>query len=137
VYATQEFADRVNAADKIKIETNFFGLEERLTDVQEISLYRITQEWVNNVIKYSDAQNITIQLTKDEEELNLLIEDNGIGFDKSKLTRGSGTGWKNLNSRANLIKGELELDTLVGRRGSTIIVVAPAFVANQNTIITV
>jgi signal transduction histidine kinase len=137
VDATQEFADRVNAADKIQIETNFFGLEERLTDVQEISLYRITQEWVNNVIKYSDAQNITIQLTKDEEELNLLIEDNGMGFDKSKLTRGSGNGWKNLNSRANLIKGELELDTLVGRRGSTLIVVAPAFVANQNTIITV
>ncbi|MGK0252036.1 MAG: signal transduction histidine kinase [Gammaproteobacteria bacterium] len=137
VDATQEFADRVNAADKIQIETNFFGLEERLTDVQEISLYRITQEWVNNVIKYSDAQNITIQLTKDEEELNLLIEDNGMGFDKSKLTRGSGNGWKNLNSRANLIKGELELDTLVGRRGSTLIVVAPAYVANQNTIITV
>ena len=106
-------------------------------NLQEISLYRITQEWVNNVIKYSEAKNITIQLTKDEEELNLLIEDDGMGFDKSLLTQGTGNGWKNLNSRANLIKGELELDTVVGRRGTTMIVIAPELVVNQNTVLTV
>ncbi|MEQ8238323.1 MAG: sensor histidine kinase [Cyclobacteriaceae bacterium] len=135
--AINEFASRINNAGKIQIETNFFGIEERLTDLQEISLYRITQEWVNNVIKYSEAKNITIQLTKDEEELNLLIEDDGMGFDKSLLTQGSGNGWKNLNSRANLIKGELELDTVVGRRGTTMIVIAPELVVNQNTVLTV
>ena len=135
--AINEFSSRINNAGKIQIETNFFGLENRLTDIQEISLYRITQEWVNNVIKYASAKNITIQLTKDEEELNLLIEDDGMGFDKSLLTKGSGNGWKNLNSRANLIKGELELDTVLGRRGTTMIVVAPELVLKQNTVLTV
>ncbi|MEQ8472996.1 MAG: histidine kinase [Marinoscillum sp.] len=124
----QEFASRINLTDQILVETDFFGLEERLTDVQEISLYRISQEWVNNVIKYSDANKVMIQLTKDEKEITLLIEDNGSGFDPELLKQGKGNGWKNMNSRANLINGELELDTTPGIKGNTLIVNAQTFV---------
>ncbi|REE01758.1 tetratricopeptide repeat-containing sensor histidine kinase [Marinoscillum furvescens] len=120
--AVREFAARVSASGKLSVQVDFFGLEERLSDLQEISLYRITQEWVNNILKYSDASRVTIQLTRDEQELTLLIEDNGQGFEKGKLLNGSGNGWKNMNSRANLINGELELDTVPGRMGNTLIV---------------
>lgn len=123
--AISEFASRVNQTGKLMVETDFFGLDERLTDVQEISLYRITQEWINNIIKYSDADRVSVQITKDEEELTLLIEDNGSGFDAALLTRGKGNGWRNMSARANLMKGELELDTQLGIKGSTLIVNAP------------
>ncbi|MEQ8472997.1 MAG: sensor histidine kinase [Marinoscillum sp.] len=123
--ALQEFASRINLTDQILVETDFFGLDKRLTDVQEISLYRISQEWVNNVIKYSDANKVMVQLTKDEKEITLLIEDNGSGFDPELLKQGKGNGWKNMNSRANLINGELELDTNPGIKGNTLIVNAP------------
>ena len=119
--AIKEFASRINVAGKHYLDVNVFGLNDRLSDLQEISLYRITQEWVNNVIKYSDAQNLTIQITKDDSEITLLIEDDGMGFDKTKLTEGKGNGWRNMNSRTNLINGELELDTTPGLKGNTLI----------------
>ncbi len=125
VSAVNEFASRVNHTGKINIETDFFGLEDRLTEVQEISLYRITQEWINNMLKYSDADRVNIQITKDEQEITLMIEDNGTGFDLESLKSGKGNGWRNMNSRANLMKGELEVDTQLGMRGSTLIVNAP------------
>ncbi|MFY0605632.1 MAG: tetratricopeptide repeat protein [Cyclobacteriaceae bacterium] len=126
--ALNEFASRINVSDKVLVETDFFGLEKRLTDVQEISLYRISQEWVNNILKYSDADKVSIQITKDAEEITLLIEDNGSGFDINMLKSGKGNGWRNMNSRANLIKGELELDTTVGMKGNTLIVNAPVII---------
>jgi len=124
----EEFAERINKAGKVFLETNFFGLEERLQEVQEISLYRIAQEWINNILKYSDANKVTLQITKDQQEITLLIEDNGAGFDPSKLADSKGNGWKNLNARANLIKGNLELETVVGKKGNTLILNAPGVI---------
>lgn len=119
--ALQEFSGRINQTGKVQVELIVFGVNERLSELQEISLYRISQEWVNNILKYADAQKITLQITKDEEEITLLIEDDGMGFDKRLLTSGKGNGWKNLNTRANLIKGELELETKDGVRGNVLI----------------
>ena len=120
--AIREFADRINKSGQIMVETDFFGMENRLTDVQEISLYRIIQEWVNNVLKYGQANHVTVQLTKEESALSLLIEDDGPGFDAKLLESGKGNGWRNIRSRVNLIKGELSLDTIPGRQGNTLIV---------------
>jgi signal transduction histidine kinase len=124
--ALKEFTDRINQAEKVFVELNVFGLEERLTELQEISIYRISQEWINNILKYSDADKVTLQITKDEVEITLLIEDNGRGFDKSLLEQGKGNGWKNLNTRAKLIKGELELETEVNTKGNVLILNAIA-----------
>ncbi len=129
--ALNEFANRISLAERQHVEVNVFGLTERLTDLQEISLYRITQEWVNNILKYSDAQKIVIQITKDHEEITLLIEDDGQGFDKEKLTAGTGNGWRNMTSRSNLIHGELELDTNIGTRGNTLIMNATLQASNK------
>lgn len=124
--ALREFTDRVNQTGKLFIELNVFGLNERLAELQEISLYRISQEWINNILKYSDAQKVTLQITKDDDEITLLIEDNGMGFDKDLLRQGNGNGWKNLNTRTNLIHGELELETTIGQKGNTLIVNLPS-----------
>jgi signal transduction histidine kinase len=117
----EELVHRLNAPQKQYFDLNIFGLEQRLPEIQEISLYRIVQEWANNVMKYSEAQKITIQLTADEKEITLLIEDDGLGFDKAILTEGKGNGWRNMQSRAHLMGGELELDTKPGVKGNTLI----------------
>jgi two-component system, NarL family, sensor kinase len=121
VDAIREFASRINRTGKVYIDVDAFGMDNRLTDIQEISIYRITQEWVNNVLKYSDAEKMTISITKDDHEVTLLIEDNGYGFDENLLKQGKGNGWRNMNSRANLIKGVLELDTNPSTRGNSLI----------------
>ncbi|MEQ9229383.1 MAG: sensor histidine kinase, partial [Cyclobacteriaceae bacterium] len=119
--ALSEFASRINATGAKRVEVNIFGLDERLSELQEISLYRISQEWVNNNLKYSDAEKITIQITKDEEEITLLIEDDGAGFDPEILKQGKGNGWRNMTSRANLLNAEIEVDSSPGSRGSALI----------------
>ncbi|MEP5613960.1 MAG: DUF2225 domain-containing protein [Cyclobacteriaceae bacterium] len=124
--ALVEFASRVNQSKQDLLEINTFGLESRLSEIQEISLYRISQEWINNTLKYSDADNISLQITRDENEVTLLIEDNGSGFDKSLLLQSQGYGWKNMNIRAKIINGVIELETTAGKKGSTLILNAPS-----------
>lgn len=131
-HALYEFADRISQSGKIVVNMHAHGQKQRLTDLQEINLYRITQEWVNNVIKYAQADHITIQITRDGKELTLTIEDNGVGFNKAVLTEGRGNGWKNMTSRANLIKAELDIDTSPGRKGSTFILNAPLIPTPSN-----
>jgi signal transduction histidine kinase len=96
---------------------------------QRIALYRICQEWVNNVIKYSEGNQIAIQLVQHPQELVLTIEDDGNGFDMGTLTESQGNGWKNINSRLHMIKGSIEIDTEPGRKGTTLIVSVPSVIS--------
>lgn len=123
--ALTEFADRLNRSGRIVAEVIVFGLENRLSQETETALYRICQEWVNNILKYSEATKITIQLTADESELTLTIEDDGMGFDKNILKNSSGNGWKNINSRAGVVGGKLELETNEGIKGNLLILNIP------------
>jgi signal transduction histidine kinase/tetratricopeptide (TPR) repeat protein len=121
--ALNEFASRINRTGQVHVETDFFGMENRLEDMQEVSLYRIAQEWVNNILKYAKASHVTLQITRENEDVTMLIEDDGPGFDRSLLIENKkGNGWKNIQSRINLIKGTIELDTVQGRKGSTLII---------------
>jgi signal transduction histidine kinase len=123
--AIKEFSVRITKSKQLKIEVSSFKLNTRFTEIFEVAIYRIVQEWVNNVIKYADAKKITIQLDQYEDELVLIIEDDGKGFDKLKLLDSQGNGWRNIQTRANLIKSEIEIDSIVGRIGSTFILTAP------------
>ncbi len=123
--AIRELASRIEASGKVKFDCSFFELDQRLADVQEISLYRIVQEWTNNILKYSSASHIAVQVTKDDEEITLTIEDNGMGFDEQLLKQGRRNGWKNLQTRTNLMKGAIEVDTTEGRRGNMLTVNVP------------
>lgn len=123
--ALKEYARRVSKTSDIEIEVNAFGIEKRLNQSIEVNVYRIIQEWINNVIKYSGAKNLTIQLTGYETEINILIEDNGLGFEKEKLTKSGGWGWKNIQSRIEAINGILEIDSRTGIPGTSFIIDLP------------
>jgi len=125
--ALQEMALRVNQTGKISIHVNGYDIPERLNEVHEISLYRIIQEWTNNVIKYANASIVEIQLIRHEEEINITIEDNGSGFDTTKLELSKGNGWKNIKSRINLIKGDLDIDSAPQRKGTSLMIRIPVY----------
>ena len=127
--ALLEFATRVNATGKLQVQTDFFGLEHRLSMEQEVALFRIVQEWINNILKYSEAQEVTLQVTRDEGELTLLVEDNGQGFDPQLLESGTGNGWRNIRSRVDGIGGDLELSTRPDIPGTSLIVDVPLSVS--------
>jgi two-component system, NarL family, sensor kinase len=128
----KEMATRLTDSTSLVVRVNAFDMPERLSELQEISLYRVIQEWINNVIKHSMATVIEVQLIGYEEEITITIEDNGNGFDPSTLMNSaSGNGWKNIMSRVNLIKGMVDVDTNPGRSGTTLIIRVPTPAVSQ------
>ena len=123
--ALTEFANRINRTGKVQVSIQAFDLNLQIPTQHKIALYRICQEWVNNILKYADASRISIQLVQHESELVIIIEDNGGGFDATQLVQSQGNGWKNINSRLGLIKGGIEIDSVPGRDGTTVVITIP------------
>ena len=100
--AIREFLNKIASTGVLKVDLNIVGLDERLADTTEAVLYRVLQECVSNIVKHAQATQISIQLLKRDDRLNLMIEDNGKGFDSSKLNSYSGIGLKNIISWGSL-----------------------------------
>jgi len=91
----------------IDYEFDHFGIKERLEERVEISLYRVAQELVNNIIKHSKASHVNVQLFKNQDKVILVVEDNGKGIDDKNS---DGHGLLNIRSRVNNLHGELNLE---------------------------
>jgi signal transduction histidine kinase len=119
VDAVKELSFRINRANALQVIVQATGFDKRLPADHEITLYRICQEWINNVMKYSDATKADVQLIEHEDEVTLMIEDNGTGFDLETLEQSTGNGWKNIQSRIQILRGSVEIDSEPGRTGTT------------------
>jgi signal transduction histidine kinase len=90
-----------------------------LSDVKSILLYRSLQEVLNNSIKYSNASMITLNLTKNKGGLDILLKDNGVGFDTSILNNhnhsGSGFGLFKVRERIRNIQGEFRIASEINK----------------------
>lgn len=95
----------------------FHNLKTRLEPNLELTLFRITQEGINNILKHAEAKNVTIQLMNYHDLLILTIEDNGKGYDSSSL--GSVFGLTSMESRAQSVGGQITQDSAPGQ-GTTI-----------------
>ncbi len=94
---------------KYEFEHHNIG-EQRFTESIEISLYRICQELINNIIKHSEARAVSVQLLKTKTHLVLVVEDNGKGFKWNDPNSRNGIGLMNINSRAQAIHGEVNYE---------------------------
>lgn len=94
----------------IDIQLRMDGEERLLTEKEELTLFRLFQETLNNILKHSQAKNVVIIITFTETALELMISDNGIGFDLKNL-RNDGQGLKNMRYRMSLINGNLEIQS--------------------------
>jgi two-component system NarL family sensor kinase len=85
----------------------------------------VLQELVNNIIKHAQANEVSIQLVKHETELNIMVEDNGKGFDVTKtLDEAAGIGLKNIQSRIAFLNGNVYFDSFPGK-GTTVTIELP------------
>ena len=124
--AVNELLRKVSKSGKIKCTLNSFEFEGRFAELAEISLYRIIQEFISNIIKYSSATKVSVAFTGYEGEVVLTIEDDGIGYDLDKFKVSEGNGWRNINSRLNLIKASIEFDIVKDRKNNTITISIPS-----------
>lgn len=85
------------------VEPNLKDL--KLSSVMGMNLYRTIQEAVNNSIKHADAKTISITIKRDQEDIQILICDDGIGFDQKTISKGNGL--LNMEKRIEEIKGSI------------------------------
>lgn len=122
--AVRDFLSKIDE-HVLKVSLETVGITERLDEQRETILYRVIQETVNNVIKHAKATRLSIQLVKDEEGINLSVEDNGKGFDPNKLNKDAGIGMKNIYSRVAFLKGIVDIQSSEGK-GTLVSVFVPA-----------
>jgi signal transduction histidine kinase len=122
--AVRDFINKLNNLAGVKINIETFGLNERLNETTEMILFRVLQEIVNNIIKHAKASEVSIQFIKHDNELCLLIEDNGVGFDTTQITNFKGIGIKNIQSRINYLNGKVYFDSSVNN-GTTVNIEIP------------
>lgn len=111
--ALENLSDKVNASSKTKMELHI-PEEIRLIKFQkqnELSIYRIVQEVINNMIKHADASSIDLSIRKLEKSLIINIKDNGKGLDDDSITNSSGIGWKNINARVHMMDGKIKIES--------------------------
>lgn len=109
---TQELA-KLTGKDIVLLNKSNFNL--RLDSLVEINLYRITQEAINNAIKYADSTHIIVTISHSSKILSIIIDDNGKGFDKSKLKskpdKDGGMGLTFMQERIKYINGRLFINS--------------------------
>lgn len=115
----EALADIVPGSGKIEVELVTHGLREKIGNKLELNIYRIVQELVNNVIKHAQASKISIQVSRFDDMVNIIVEDNGRGLDTKKVRESPGIGMQNIVSRVHDLDGKMHLDSQLGR-GTTV-----------------
>lgn len=108
--ALSDLTESISVLKKFKIHTDCRLLDEsKLNDDLRLTIFRIVQEQLTNIIKHADAKNVKIKIKTLKKRLLLEVEDDGRGFNKKQVN--AGLGFKNISSRAQLHKGRLQLVT--------------------------
>ena len=128
----ETLAQTIKDSNRIDVEISTHGLEERLDTITEVKIYRIIQELVSNILKHAHATRFSIQVNRFSDLLNILVEDNGTGFNPENKFHKGGMGLNNVKSRVFDLHGNLHIDSAKGR-GSTITIDIPCSgFMNQN-----
>lgn len=120
--AVRKMAEKMTVLNRLKINVIPFGLTERVSNSTEVTLFRIVQELCTNIIKHSDADEVNIYLTQHNPDLiNIIIEDNGKGFDYKAVIAGDGIGLKTIEKKVEQMGGTFTIDSVISK-GTTIII---------------
>jgi len=109
VPALEEMLEKALQFTPLKYQFEHYNFDERLPQRTELALFRITQELISNVIKHSNAGFVSVQLFKNQNQLILIVEDNGKGFAENAAS--DGHGLLNIKSRLNTIHGQVNFES--------------------------
>ena len=95
------------------------GSEQRFEANIEVAVFRLVQESVTNAIKHGQARSIWVKIEWLRDILNVVVKDNGKGFDKNEV-RDKSFGLMGMRERTDLLKGEITLNSTIGK-GTTLL----------------
>ena len=106
--------------------SGFASPEQRLAFDVEVAIYRVVQEALTNASRHSNAEVVSIILERDERQVRVTIEDDGVGFDVEKLmsspVENQRLGLRGMQERVQMVGGEFKIDS---GAGTTIVVTIP------------
>ncbi|MBO9571047.1 MAG: PAS domain S-box protein [Chitinophagaceae bacterium] len=111
-----DLVESIKSTKALKVEFHHEGnTEQVMNDKHKLTLFRIIQEQVTNVLKHAEASLLIIELIVDKRFIDLSISDNGKGFDKDIIKAKKGVGLHNIMNRAELFNGTVNLVAAPGK----------------------
>ena len=115
IQAVGSMAEKVSRSGSIDVSLDFDALDGLLTKETEISVYRIVQEGLNNLIKHSDATKVTVAIKRDADDLVVSVKDNGKGIMTGPNGSGrGGFGLSSIEERSRILGGSFVVDSQPG-----------------------
>jgi signal transduction histidine kinase len=109
--ALNDAAMELNTSSDIQVDFEWNGSAAILDENKEIVIYRIVQELMSNALKHAQPSELLIQVNVFEGMINLLVEDDGIGFDYNSTDNITGLGLPGIISRVEFLQGTVNIDT--------------------------
>ena len=120
--AIRKLCEQTRKLTGINVVFYYIGEESTPENKILVALYRITQEALNNIVKYAHATRVKIQIFISDRNIELKIDDNGKGFNIDTVVRGNGL--KNMQERTKIENGRFQIDSAEGK-GTRLIVNIP------------
>lgn len=99
--------------DSFSIHVNVDEINFKFNNNIQLHFYRILQELLGNIVKYSKAKKVEISISKTNDSVLFVVKDNGIGFDVSQKKQG--IGLENIRRRVKILNGELKVNSEIGK----------------------
>ncbi|AHW60110.1 Histidine kinase-, DNA gyrase B-, and HSP90-like ATPase [Draconibacterium orientale] len=119
-FALEELANWVNKSDQLAIECWKSGEQFRFDSKQELAVFRIVQELVNNAIKHAEASHILIDIRFAKQLVAVVVADDGKGFSPEEKMQ-TGLGLRNLESRSEMANAKFKMKSSPGKGTRAII----------------
>ncbi|HEY8388729.1 MAG TPA: PAS domain-containing protein [Parasegetibacter sp.] len=109
-----DLVNNISSARQLEFDLDLNSFrEDQVSHDKKLSLYRIVQEQLNNILKHSGADKVRISLNMKNEEMVLLVADNGVGFDPGRVKYG--LGLRNIKNRTELYNGTIQIKSAPGQ----------------------
>lgn len=112
-YAIKDLAQKYSNSE-LRIDTEVRNVG-RYSERFEIKVYNIIQEFINNILKHSQASRAIIKIEDINGNIKILIYDNGIGFDLNLLDKKEGIGIKQIEARVQLMEGDFKIESMLDK----------------------
>jgi signal transduction histidine kinase len=117
--AAAMFCKELSGRLGVEIDFQSENVPKTLTRAISLCLYRVLQEALQNAIKHGGSRHVRVSLRPGVNDIELIVQDSGVGFNPHEAMRGHGLGLTSMHERLKLVGGELSIHSEM-QRGTTI-----------------
>lgn len=115
VPTVQRYTETFKEQTALDVSAMVTGNDRRLEPYLEVMLFRAIQELLGNTVRHSQATQVKVMLDMGDDRIRVSVDDNGRGFDSEAVRQGNSLGLNLIRERAEMIGGNFEIDSTVGK----------------------